>query len=111
MNSVVRKKKITLATIKSFIRKNRERLFIKVGSRFDGMTDCVQDCEGDWNPIEDERKTERSELRLNFDNTQGIRYAWFVGSSRDYFKDYKEGNYVGYEIYNCCGNFILAIEV
>jgi len=38
----MRIKKITRATLKSFIKKNKCQLYVKVVSSFDGMTDCVQ---------------------------------------------------------------------
>ena len=34
--------KPTRATVKSFVKKNAEKLLICSKSRFDGMTDCVQ---------------------------------------------------------------------
>ena len=94
-------KKITLATIKSFIRKNDGALLINVTSRFDGMTDC---CESRNGGFEVAQKTDRCS-----ENTLGIEGAWFVKGSRDYFKEYSDGERTGYEVYNCCGRFVLAV--
>jgi hypothetical protein len=94
--------KITLATIKSFIRKNEGSLFINVKSYFDGMIDGCTSCNDGFGPA---RKTDD-----NLRNTAGISGAWFVNGSRDYFKPYNENGYTGYEISNCCGHFILAIK-
>jgi len=96
--------KITLATIKSFVRKNQDNLYINVKSDFDGMTDMCEPRDGGFTRVEKEEDTFYSERTL------GIRGAWFVGSSRDYFKEYNENGFQGYEIYNCCGKFILAVK-
>lgn len=95
-------KKTTLATIKSFIRKNEGKLFIDLQSRFDGMTDC---CESVCGGFEEVETTNR-----NTNNTLGVAGAWFVKSSCDYFTPYSDGIYSGFEVYNCCGRFVLAIK-
>jgi hypothetical protein len=92
-----KKKKITLATVKSFIRKNSDRLFCKVGSRFDGMTDCVQEVENSFTQIAAE-------------NALGIRGVYIVGGSRDHFWAFENDTFTGIEISNCCGRGILAIR-
>lgn len=92
-------KKITKATIKSFIRKYNDSLHIKKLSTFDGMVDCAMSVDSEFLPIE------RTESCLN--NTLGIEGAWFVG--RDSYRVYSDGAYVGFEVYNCCGSFILAV--
>ena len=43
-------------------------------------------------------------------NTLGVAGAWFVNGSRDYFTEYMDDEFIGYEVSNCCGNFILAIK-
>jgi hypothetical protein len=100
-------KKITLATIKSFINKNRDNLYIKVRSSFDGMTDCVE-------VIKDAHFSKIENTERSVEHTMGINGAWFVSQSRDYFGkfDYagSDGVFEGYEISNCCGTFQLAIK-
>ncbi len=93
-------KKITRATIKSFI--NNNEIYIKEESKFDGMTDCVENIQGSSIRLA-ERITEGSNLKYNL----GIQGAWFVGSSRDYFEAYEIDGYKGYRVYNCCGSFVL----
>lgn len=94
-------KKITLATVKSFIKKNNGQLFINVKSQFDGMVDgCVSLFDG-FIKAESETKM--------IDATFGIKGAWFVRDSNDYFKPYESENLVGIEVSNSCGRFILAI--
>lgn len=98
----MKSQKITLATVKSLINKNAENLYIKLESKFNGMTDgidFVKDC-----------FTKTESTSSNIKNTLGINGAWFVGSSNDYFTSFENNNFIGVEIYNCCGSFILAIK-
>lgn len=90
-------KKVTLATIKKFVRDNKDNLYFKLKSSFDGMTDCVEQRESGW------RKVTPDLENIN-GYTMGIDGAWFVGSSRDYFTPIENG----YEVYNCCGSFYLT---
>jgi len=86
-------RKPTLATLKSFIKRNDKNLYIKVKSSFDGMVDCVM-------PVEDEfRKVESINMENKY--TLGIQGAWLVGGSRNYIKAIEDG----YEVYNCCGTW------
>lgn len=97
--------KVTMATIKSFVRKNQDKLYISCLSSFDGMTDCVQqsdDCS--FAPAKP------TELNNSGTHTLGIRGAWFVGHSRDYFTPFSDSGFVGYEVSNCCGNFRIAVK-
>ena len=98
--------KITLTTVKSFIRKNGGKLYINQKSTFDGMVDGVRSiANADFSPAL------TVPARANgFDNQQGIQGAWFVGGSRDYFSPYDDGKFTGFSVSNCCGQFILAIE-
>ena len=94
--------RITKATLKSFIRKNTDRLFIKNLSDFDPMTDCVQACDGGFRPVGPAHVVNSHNL--------GIAGAWLVGQSRDYFTSYKRDGFEGIEVYNSCGNFIIAVQ-
>jgi len=96
-------KKITLTTIKKFIRDNRPNLYIKVKSSFDGMSDMVESIDGAQfkSVVEDTRTS---------NHTLGIQGAWFVFDSRDHFDAYDKNGFQGYEVYNCCGSFVLAIR-
>lgn len=95
--------KITLATVKSFIRKNWANLHIKCTSDFDGMDDSIHhDPSAQFHPVkQDDRGCES--------NTLGIAGAWFVKGSRDYFSAYEDRLMVGIDVSNCCGSFILAV--
>lgn len=92
--------KITKATFKSFIRKNAGNLHVKVRSRFDGMTDCIQPIKDGYTPAEPDRFPE---------NTLGIKGVWLVGNSRDYFEPIEEHGFKGFKVVNCCGSFVVAV--
>lgn len=98
------KKKITLATLKSFVRKNSNKLYINLRSKFNGMTDGVESvgnsfCTATVNPDD-----------VNISHTLGIAGAWIVGSSRDSLSQYEDDTFLGIDVYNSCGRFILAIK-
>jgi len=96
-------KKITKATIKSFIKKNIDNLFVNIESNFDGMVDCVMPCSNGFAKIQKSKD-------INNKNTMGIPGVWFVDSSRNYFLSYENKNFLGFECANSCGNWIIAIE-
>jgi len=96
-------KRITRATLKSFIKKNINDLYVLSVSSFDGMTDCVQ------NTNKAPRKVDASKVDFNVDRTFGIEGLWTVGSSRDYFTYHEDDMFVGINVYNCCGESIIAV--
>lgn len=100
-----RAKKVTMATIKAFIRKN-DNLFIKVKSKFDGMADCVETVNMGFAKV----VTKNLNPQNNYEErTLGIA-GWFVGSSRDYFEIYQDERFTGFKVFNCCGSFLLVTE-
>jgi len=95
--------KTTIATLKSFVKKNQGKLFIKKKSSFDGMTDCVEAIQGaQFVPV---TATERQPK-----NTLGIQGVWIVGSSGNLVDRYEDAQFTGLEVYNCCGTFIIAVK-
>lgn len=96
-------KRITKATFKSFVRKNRANLFVKVKSSFDEMTDCVQQQAGGFQPA-------TNAYYNHEENNLGIQGVWLVGGSRDYFREVTIGEFTGIEVYNCCGTFVVAVK-
>jgi hypothetical protein len=95
--------KITKATFKSFINKNRNKLFIRCESSFDGMTDCVQhELNPQFVPVQ-------ASDRIS-ENNHGIQGVWLVGNSRDYFSEYRANDYQGIYVYNSCGSFTVATK-
>ena len=95
-------KKTTRATIKSFIKKQHadKNLYVKTKSSFDGMVDMVTDVQDDFRKVD--------EINMEKEYDFGIRGLWLVGGSRDWFKDYEDEKYIGYEIYNCCGSSLIV---
>lgn len=95
--------KITKATFKSFVKKNRDNLMILSKSNFDGMSDCVMST-GQTAFVK----------AVNTDNPHennlGINGIWLVGGSRDYFSAYDKDGYKGIDVYNCCGHFVVAVK-
>lgn len=94
-------KKITIATVKSFIKMNPDFLFINIKSRFDGMTDGIEDSNGGFQKA---RKLDRFH-----NNTLGIAGVWFTPSTRNWCERYEDEFYQGFRVDNCCGCFIVAI--
>ena len=97
-------KKATRATLKSFVRKNRSNLLIKVNSTFNGMVDCVMPVEGEaeWNPALD---TERSSS-----NTLGVQGIWLVLGDGDSIERFETDTLEGLSVYNCCGSFSVSVR-
>ena len=100
--------KVTLATLKSFIKKNAGSLYVSKHSRFDGMTDCVQQSESKFfKPTEQTFDPEQKD-------TLGISGIWTVGGSRDSFTKVtvvdEQGVFEGIYCYNCCGSWTVAIK-
>lgn len=93
-------KKITMATVKSFIKEQTGTLYINVTSKFDGMVDGCEPVKGGF--MKAAATTEHA------DHTKGVAGAWFVGGSRDYFQYYNDGKFEGIEVSNSCGRFVLA---
>ena len=94
-------KKITIATVKSFIKMNSDFLFINTKSRFDGMTDGVEDRNGGFQKIK--KADHFDEYSLGY---IGIH---FTGSTKNWCKRYEDEFYQGFRVDNCCGCFIVAI--
>ena len=96
-------KRITRATFKAFITRNRANLMIRTESSFDGMTDCVERTGArEFRPVEDARSGCEN-------NTLGIQGVWLVGSSRDWFSAFNADGLTGIHVSNCCGSFTVAV--
>ena len=97
-------KKITLATLKSFIRKAGENLHVMTKTQFDGMEDCVVST-GD-------REFTKARYTNEFlEHTLGVRGVWLVGGSRNSFSAFERGGFRGIHVYNCCGSFDVAVPI
>lgn len=100
-------KKITRTTIKNFVAREaaNNNLYIKIKSTFNGMTDGVEGVKSEFKQATATTRHENS-LKYNL----GFDGIWLVGNSRDSFEAYADDNYIGYEVWNCCGSFILAMH-
>lgn len=86
----LKNKKITMATLKSFINKS-EVLFTETKRSFCGMTDMVENVD--------------SELRVTSkEDAIGFKGVYCVGSGRDYFNYIENETMYGINVYNSCGN-------
>ena len=95
-------KRVTLATLKKFIRDNKDNLYALCKSNFDGMTDCVQQVK--TTP----KKVNPAVIDLENKHTLGIGQIWLVGSSRDWFKAFEDDVFQGINGSNSCGSWTLA---
>ena len=95
--------KITKATFKSFLKKNAGNLLINSKSSFDGMYDCVM-------PSGDTSFVKARPADRTWDNNLGIQGVWLVDGSGNSFRSYERDGVKGIEVYNCCGNFIVAVK-
>lgn len=93
-------KRLTRTQLYKFVRENYGKLYMEVTSSFDGMTDCVQSCEGGFHKV---RHTPWSDRQM------GIG-AWCVLGGRDYIRPFDNGTMVGYSVSNCCGSFTVAVR-
>jgi hypothetical protein len=93
--------KITLATFKSFIRKNKN-IHIMTHRQFDGMVDgCVDNLTKTFNPIVlNERHAQ---------HTLNIAGLWLVLGGGDRFYPYLDDSFKGITVTNCCGSYTIAI--
>lgn len=89
--------KTTMASLKSFIKKNGEKLFVKVETSFDGMTDGIEPVNDNWRSVKQE-------------DAIGFNGVYCVGQSRDYIHEFEDDKYKGFTVSNCCGRGILAIK-
>jgi len=95
--------KITRATVKSFVKKNADKLLISTVSDFDGQVDGLVRCAD---------QSFGSAVKADYfhDNNLGIHGIWLVSGSRNYFTEYSKQGLIGIEVSNCCGSFIVAIK-
>lgn len=95
--------KFTMASVKSFVRKNKGNLKIKTKSSFDGMVDgCVYDHKASFVPVK--------ETTTHVEHTLGIPGAWFVGGGRDMVDPITVNDkVVGFKCFNSCGSFEVMV--
>lgn len=92
-------KTYTLRNLKSFIAANFGRIYTKTLTDFDGMTDCVD-------RVDDEFELDTAGDSDMESYTLGYKKIWLV--SRNTIVDYRDDKFVGFKVYNSCGSFIVA---
>lgn len=95
--------KITRATIKSFVKKNFDNLFIENVSDFDGMVDMVVRHNDSKFRKASPSKNNNEQYDLGID---GI----YMLPDRNLFKAFEDETYIGYNVYNCCGEFNIVVK-
>ena len=96
-------KRITMATVKSFVKKNYNGLYIKLDGSFDGMIDGI-----DFK--KDSQFVKAGVDTHHYNHTLGITGAWFVGQSRDFLSTFENDEFQGIKVSNSCGYFTIAIK-
>jgi hypothetical protein len=96
--------KVTKATLKSFVKKNRNQLYINVKSVFSGYTDGLESQNAGFKKIEFEG------FEATAEHTLRIKGLWLVNGGGDRFHEFDDGEYTGIEYHNACGHGILAIK-
>lgn len=99
---------ITLATIKSFIKRNSKNLFIKNVRVHNSMVDGCESVNSDFIKVDvDLLRLAKKESDLG---VPGADFAMYKGRGGDLFSVYDKDGFVGYEVYNCVGTFIIAVS-
>lgn len=93
MKEKLKSKKITMATLKSFIRKND--VLTKTTSSFDGMVDGVRSVEDSF----------RTVSKIDAIGHNGV---YCVGDSREYMEYFENAKYYGIKVSNSCGSGLLV---
>jgi hypothetical protein len=99
-----RTKKITIATVKAFIRRAKAAgtLLVRCDSSFDGMTDCVE-------RNRDAHFFAPQEAR-DHGNNMGLQGIYFVGQSGNWCSAFDDGDHAGFKVSNCCGSWVVAVK-
>jgi len=95
-------KKITKATLKAFVRKHRNELYVKVTSSFNPQTDGAE--------FHRNAGFQPAESAGHECHTLGVSGIWLVGGSRNSFIPYDADGFTGIRCYNSCQTFIVAIK-
>jgi hypothetical protein len=92
-------KRITKATLKSFLKNHQDNIYINETSSFDSFDDMVSSINNGFKKVDFDLN--------NHKNTLGYEGIWLVG--KDFYKSYDDDKFTGIEYSNCCGSAIIAI--
>lgn len=93
-------KNITAITVRSFVKRNEGKVFIKKTAEFDGMTDCVEQVSDNWH---------KAEYCLNIRRGIGLQGVYII-DGRTYYYAYEDSEFVGYRYSNCVERGIIAVK-
>lgn len=103
MQKLKQAKRITKATLKSFIKRNSDKIYTNELSSYDGMQDMVTKRESGFTPAEvDMEKVNKGEHYI----LDGVYLVY----GKNWFDLYEDDNFIGIEVYNSCGNSVVAIK-
>lgn len=101
-------KKINRANFKSFVKKQAPVLYIKQYSKFDGMIDGTS---YNQSPVFEKVNSyviqSYRDIVIRGDN--GV--LGMVFRDGNLFSEYNDGQFEGIEVYNCCGNFVVGVQL
>lgn len=93
-------KNITAITVRSFVKRNEGKVFIKKTAEFDGMTDCVEEIMDNWH---------EAEYCLDIRRGIGLQGVYII-DGRTYYYAYEDSEFVGYRYSNCVERGIIAVK-
>ena len=93
-------KNITAITVRSFVKRNEGKVFIKKTAEFDGMTDCIEQISDNWH---------EAEYCLDIRRGIGLQGVYIV-DGRTYYFAYEDSEFVGYRYSNCVERGIIAVK-
>ncbi len=99
-------KKITRAAVKSFIRRHRDHLFIRIDSKIQGYDDGKS-------RIHAATFNAATVSDLSNEHTLGVEGVWFLGrgfAGGDYFESFQRDGYEGIAVFNNMCDFVLAVR-
>lgn len=101
-------KKLNRANFKSFIKKQAPVLYIKQYSQFDGMVDGIS---YNKNPVFEKVGSYviQSDRDIIIRGENGVFGMVFRDGNS--FSAYNDGQFEGIEVYNCCGKFVVGIQL
>ena len=93
-------KNITAITVRSFVKRNEGKVFIKKTAEFDGMTDCVEQIVDNWH---------EADYCLDIRRGIGLQGVYII-DGRTYYYPYEDSEFVGYRYSNCVESGMIAVK-
>lgn len=94
-------KKITKATLKSFIKKNLNNILVGYKSSFNSMSDMIEETKCNFSKLNIDKYDEKK-------STLGL-FNLHLHVDRLYIENFETSEYKGYNVYSCCGEYNIVI--